>query len=147
MPAQPNLSSRPFHLTVERKLRVSASALYKAWTEQFDRWFAAPDTVLIKPEIDAPFYFATQFGGELHPHYDRFLRLEAQRLVELTWVTGKDGTKGAETVVTVEFTSQGNETHVKLTHAVFLDEKSRKQHEQAWPQVLAQLERCIGESA
>jgi hypothetical protein len=68
-------------------------------------------------------------------------------LVELTWVTGKDGTKGAETVVTVEFTPQGSGTHVKLTHAGFLDEESRKQHEQAWPLVLAQLERCIGESA
>ena len=67
MSVQPDLSMRPFQLTVERRLSVSARALFKAWTQEFDRWFAAPGTVLMKPQVDCPFYFAAQFEGKLHP--------------------------------------------------------------------------------
>lgn len=147
MSMPPDLSSRPFRLTVERRLRLSAKTLFKAWTEELDRWFAVPASVLMKPQVDAPFYFATDFEGKLHPHYGRFLKLEAPRLIELTWVNGEDGTKGAETVVTLEFTPQEDGTLVKLVHAGFPDEASRDRHEQAWPLVLAQLEKRMGEHA
>ena len=58
----------------------------------------------------------------------------------MTWVSGAEGTKGAETVVTVELTPRESGTHLKLTHAGFADEESRQRHEQAWPEVLKQLD-------
>jgi uncharacterized protein YndB with AHSA1/START domain len=139
----PDLSQRPFKLTVERKMPFLSDRLYKAWTEQFDLWFAAPGTVLMKAEVNVPFFFETHFQDNRYPHYGRFLRLEPCQLVELTWLTGPMGTKGAETVVTVELIPDENSTLLRLTHAGFSDEESRDGHKEAWPMVLAQLEECL----
>jgi uncharacterized protein YndB with AHSA1/START domain len=127
-------------------MRASPAALYRAWTEEFDSWFAAPGAVRMRAQVDQPFYFETEHAGERHPHYGRFLALRQDQLVELTWVSGAGGTGGAETVVTVELEPTADTgTHIRLTHAGFYDEDSAKRHE-VWGQILTMLDERIGKS-
>lgn len=138
----PDLSSRPHNVAVDYGVTASPATVFRAWTEQFDLWFAAPGSVLMTPEIDVPFFFETEYAGGRAPHYGRFLRLEPDELIELSWVTS--GTGGFETVVTVELASKDDGTQLRLTHAGFPDQESRDAHEQAWPQVLAQFNQRVG---
>ncbi len=147
MQAQPDLSSRPYQLQVERTMRASPSVLFRAWTEHMDQWFAAPGTVMMKAEVDIPFFFETHFEGRRHPHYGRFLKLVPDHLIELTWLTGEPGTKGAETVISIELTPLDGGTQLRLVHAGFADEASKDGHEQAWPEALALLDQCMVDSA
>ena len=138
---KPHESESPlFEVTVERTMIATPNAIFLAWTERLDQWFAAPGTVLMKPEINSPFFFETHFDGQSHPHYGRFLRLVPDRLVELTWVTGQPGTGGAETILRIELVPLESGTELKLTHSGFMDEASRSGHAEAWPLVLALLD-------
>lgn len=140
---QPDLSSRPHDARAERWMPLTTERLYQAWTREFDVWFAAPGTVVMEPQPGQPFFFETEFNGQRHPHYGRFIRLHPNRLVELTWVTGKGGTEGAETLLTVELIPENNGTRIRLAHRGFLNAESAAQHEQAWPLVLEQQEKRL----
>ncbi len=128
-------------------MAVAADVLFRAWTsEWFDRWFAAPGTVLMKPEVNVPYFFESHFEGERHPHHGRFLELDPGRLVKMTWLTAA-GTEGVETVVTVEFIDGDAGTIVRLTHEGLPNERCLDGLEQAWGMGLENLEKALSSTA
>jgi uncharacterized protein YndB with AHSA1/START domain len=148
----PDLSTRPLGFTVERLMESPPDVLYKAWTEKFDEWFAAPGTLIMKAEVNSVFFFETVFKAaedsveQRHPHYGRFLRLIPERLIEFTWLTGASGTKGAETVVTIKLEPQQKGTLLSLTHKGFPDEESKSRHDSAWEMILEYLDQKMMEN-
>jgi len=132
-------------MTVERLMKADASDIYQAWTEKFDTWFAQPGELLMTPEVDTPFFFYNRTDWGRHPHYGRFLELRKDELVEMAWVTGKEGTGGAETVIRVELSALDEGTLIRLTHSGFYDEESRDGHKENWPEALEVLDKAIGQ--
>jgi uncharacterized protein YndB with AHSA1/START domain len=143
----PRLAEQPYRVTVERQMLAEPAAIYRAWTEQFDLWFAMPGHVHMRAEVGEPFVFQTSHEDNIEPHYGRFLALEPDRLVKMTWMTGRLGTAGAETVVTVELIPNGTGTDLRLTHTGFYDQNAADKHEQAWVHhVLPHLDQALAAS-
>lgn len=140
---EPDLSTRPLTMTVERLMDASAADLYQAWTQRFDIWFAQPGELFMTPEVDKPFFFYNRTDWGRHAHYGRFLELKENELVGMAWVTGAGGTEGTETVLRVELTPQANGTLLRLTHAGFCSEASRDGHADNWPEGLEELDRRL----
>lgn len=122
-------------------MEAPPAAIYRAWTRQFDRWFAVPGTVSMRPVVGLPFHFETEFEGQRHPHYGTFLVLRPDRYVRVTWLTA--ATRGRETVVTVQIEPVGDGSRVALKHEGFPDQTSLRRHRAAWPKVLARLDAVL----
>ena len=100
------------------------------------------------PEPGRPYFFYNRDEWGRHPHYGRFLDLKENELIEMSWMTGNgtdEGTQGAETVLRVELTPQGEATQVRLTHTGFVSEKARDGHAENWPLALEILDGALQE--
>jgi uncharacterized protein YndB with AHSA1/START domain len=129
--------------TIEQILRAGCAAIFAAWTETFDSWFALPGAIRMNPKVGEPYWFDVVHEGERHARYGRFIALEPARLVQQTWVTDKFGTDGAETLLKVELEETASATLVRLTHSGFYDEVASKRHADAWPQILHPLDEVL----
>jgi uncharacterized protein YndB with AHSA1/START domain len=142
-PFVPDLSARPFSMTLERPMKAAAGDIYAAWTEGFDKWFAQPGELIMTPEEGSLFFFYNRHDWGRHAHYGRFLKLAKNERVKMTWLTGAPGTYGDETVIEVELAPQNGGTLLRLTHSGFSTEEACKGHEDNWPAALEALDEAL----
>ncbi len=136
---RPDHSQRPLTMSCERLVQALPEAVYAAWTTGFDLWFAQPGALSLTPEAGRAYFFYNRNEWGRHPHYGRFLRLDENKLIEMTWMTGDGtdrGTQGAETILRIDLTPQDGGTHIRLTHSGFTSEEARKGHAENWPLAL-----------
>ena len=63
---QPDLSQRPHDSHAERWTHLSPQRLYRAWTLEWDAWFAKPGTVVMDPQPGQPWFGP---GPQTRPMY------------------------------------------------------------------------------
>jgi len=117
--------------------------IFDAWTSHFDTWFASPGETSMNARPGEPYWFNIRHEGACYPHYGRFLNVEAGRLIEQTWVTGENGTDGAETVVRIELLPRASGTDLRLRHRGFYEKESMRRHGESWPQTLKHLDDAL----
>jgi uncharacterized protein YndB with AHSA1/START domain len=126
-------------ITVNRTIPASPEKIYDVWIDPKSPggpWHGA-ERVIFNPVVDGLYYLAIKHEGRVWPHYGRFTKLERPRLVEFTWMS--EGTKGAESVVTVTLQPRGDQTEVTLCHAGVPDDELGHQHKEGWTWILNAL--------
>ena len=93
--------------------------------------------MILNPVVDGLLYYSVKHEGRTWPHYGRFVQIDRPRRVEYTWMS--EGTKGAESIVTVTMESRGNETEVTLHHTGVPDDEMGRKHKEGWTWVLSAL--------
>ncbi len=138
---RPDISKRPYKLTIERQMTAAPAVLFRAWTKELDHWFATPGTLLMQARVGTPYFFETFFEEKRHPHHGRILQFEIDKLFEITWLN-EDGTLGAETILKVEFEASGDGTLLRLSHEGLPSQDICEGHKQAWLEGLKLLEKA-----
>ena len=140
----PDLSSHPHSMTLEIQMKADAASIYDAWTRDFDLWFAQPGELIMTPEINRPFLFYNRHDWGRHAHYGRFITLEKNKSIEMTWLT-ELGTHGAETVIRIELVPRDGGTLLKMIHSGFESEAAAKNHKDNWPLALEELDQRLAD--
>ncbi|HEY6444135.1 MAG TPA: SRPBCC domain-containing protein [Candidatus Acidoferrales bacterium] len=126
-------------VTVTRTIPASPENVFDLWINPKSPggpWFGG-ERVIVNPVVDGLFYLAAKHEGRIWPHYGRFLRLERPRVVEYTWMS--EGTKGAESIVTLTMEPRGSETEVTLRHSGVPDDEMGRRHKDGWTWILNTL--------
>jgi len=126
-------------ITVSRTIPASAEKVYDVWIDPKSPggpWFGA-ERAILNAVVDGLFYLAIKHEGRIWPHYGRFTQMDRPRLLEHTWMS--EGTKGAESVVTITMEPRGEQTEVTLRHSGVPDDEMGRRHQEGWTWFLSTL--------
>ena len=129
--------NKTLELTLTRTIPASPAEVYDAWMDPANPgsvWHGV-QKLAIQPKQDGLFYMVhrTDSGKDV-PHYGRFLALERGNRVQHTWMS--QYTRGMESLVTVSFVKQGEDTLLTLRHGGLPDDEALRGHERGWTHFL-----------
>jgi uncharacterized protein YndB with AHSA1/START domain len=138
----------PTSLVISRTYPASVDRVFKAWTDanQLGQWFAPTDDYTTKANVDLrvghEYRIAiTHKGGNVHTVLGTYRLIEPPRKLVYTWRW--EGGPMADTLVTVDFTPDGEATKVTITHEQFSNTEDRDKHNEGWNGCLNRLQRTL----
>ncbi len=123
-----NPTTKTLEFKIERTIPASPAELFDGWLNPKipgNPWNAAEKFVL-DPKIDGLFFW-TLHGTS---HYGRFTEFARPHRMQHTWMSPK--TMGQESIVTLTFQPQGENTLMTLLHSNLPDYEPARGHEKGW---------------
>lgn len=130
-----------FSTEVPRRYAAAPERIFRAWTDpaSVKAWLAGGERAFVDPRVDGLYFIEMPHEGRVYPHYGRYLRVEAPRLLEFTWVS--EGTLGKESVVTIEITPQADGgCDLLLRHEGLPSQEMAESHRGGWTGFLVSLD-------
>jgi uncharacterized protein YndB with AHSA1/START domain len=142
------LAPKTIDLELTRTIPASPGDVFDGWLDPHcpgTPWSLAAKLVL-DPKVDGLFYWLyINEAGEKKPHYGRFTIVDRPSKVQYTWMSLH--TRGLESLVTVTFQQQGDDTLLTLRHENLPDDDYGRGHEKGWGSFLNRFaDRFSGES-
>lgn len=122
-------SNKTLEFKFERLIPASPDEAYDAWLDPKvpgNTWNIA-DKFMIDLKVDGLFYW---YMKDACHHYGRFTKVDRPSRLEHTWVS--PNTLGEESIVTVTFKKQGDQTLMTLVHSNLPDSEEGREHEKGW---------------
>lgn len=119
-------------INLSRTIDASPAQVFDAWidpTGPVSPWSGVSKAIVNPPGVGGLFYSMYLLEGQEIAHYGRFLTLERPHQVSYTWVS--EATQGLESLVTLNFESQGDKTVVQVKHTNLPDSEEGRRHEHA----------------
>ena len=121
-------STKTIEFKFERTIPALPSEVYDAWLNSEipgNPWNAA-EKFMLDPKVDGLFYWTLKGTS----HYGRFTEVERPGRIQHTWVS--PNTLGQESIVTLTFKKQGEDTLMTLVHSDLPDHELAWGHEKGW---------------
>jgi uncharacterized protein YndB with AHSA1/START domain len=137
----------PTSLVISRTYPASVERVFKAWTDanQLGQWFAPTDDYTTTASVDLRVGHEYRIaivhkGGNVHNVVGTYRVIEPPRKLVYTWRWDR---ASADTLVTVDFTPDGDATKVTITHDQFTNTEDRDKHNEGWNGCLNRLQRAL----
>jgi uncharacterized protein YndB with AHSA1/START domain len=147
--AQPK-AEEPLVLRLSRRLPAPRELVFRALTEpaELARWwgpagFTVPECTLDARPGGAWRTVMRSPEGRDHIVSGVYREIRPPTRLVLTWAWETEGTRGHETLVTIELHEQGEATLLELHHELFESESSRDQHRHGWSSCFDCLEQAL----
>jgi uncharacterized protein YndB with AHSA1/START domain len=112
----------------ERRIPAPPNEVFDAWLNPKipgNPWHLA-DKFTLDPKVDGLFYWSAKGKGI----YGRFTEMERPGRIQHTWVS--PNTLGHESMVTLSFEKEGEDTLMTLVHSDLPDHELARGHEKGW---------------